>query len=381
MKKLLALLLAGALSLSMSACCCCIPMNETKTPALQNSTPTSNVIIQIPTDPTEPTNPSTVLPTTPPTVPVAPVRKEVTRCVFASYQDGEGNAWFRQRLMLADNFFSQLEMLNYDGTLSNSYLSYDWDARTATITSDDSESGSQTFLWDEKGQIVQIIGLHEGELLSIQNSYTPFGEILERRIYLGGKLESRSVYEYDENEKPIKFYAYDADGVIIEQAEITYNEYGDVTRELYWLNGELDTDYRYTYTYDEEGRKLTETAVFGEEDRFVHKYSYHYNAQGLLDLEYSFDEAGYPNYWYEYSYNEKGDEVLSARYDLDGICDTYTTEYNEDGYVLRRSSYSHYDGSPVLQNVELFEYSKVYVTELEDAVQQNLFDLIMGWSL
>jgi hypothetical protein len=35
----------------------------------------------------------------------------------------------------------------------------------------------------------------------------------------------------------------------------------------------------------------------------------------------------------------------------------------------------------MLQNVDVYDYRTVYVTELEDTVQNHLFDMITGWGL
>lgn len=386
MKKLLALLLAGALVLSMSACCCCLPTDGLKLPdvnppAANSSKPTGSVIIQIPTDPTEPTEPPTVPPTTPPTKPIVPGGKEVSRCVFASYQDGNGNPWFQQKLQLTDGFISNLETIGYDGQLRHSSICYDWKARMATITSDDPDNGSQEIFWDSKGQINQIRSSHGDTTVTVYNYYTFFGKIKDSTTYVNGLLESRAVYEYNENQQMTSYAYYDSRGIITNSNKISYNEYGDPIMDLWYENGELTSDYRYTYTYDEEGRVLTETTVFGDSGHFVSKYAFNYNEKGLLESEYSFAEEGFPIYWDEYTYNEDGLETKRTHFTLEGVSDIYMTEYTKDGQVLRRSSYSQYDGSPVLQNVELFDYSSVYVTELEDAVQQNLFDLITGWGL
>lgn len=412
MKKLLALLLAGVLALSMSACCCCLPTEDfelpdfdipdfelpnVQRPSAENSKPTGDVIIVVPSDPdkdnsdpgndpsgeiqrpTEPERPSE-MPTIKPQ-PSVPSRKEVYRCVLTSYQDSDGNPWFQQKLQLKDGFITYVETNGYDGELRRSYISYDWDARTATITSDDPDSDSQTFTWDEQGQIVQIVAQHDGNLMVVRNSYTSFGEIAESRTFVNGELVNRVAYEYNENGQMTWNAYYDSNGDITESSQIDYNKHGDHIAELWWEDGVLISDYRYTYTYDEEGRKLTETAVFGDSGRFIYKYSYNYNAEGLLESEYSFDEEGFPNYWYEYTYNEDGLQTQLAQFTPDGLSDTYITEYTKDGHILRQSRYSHFDGNAMLQNVDVYDYRTVYVTELEDTVQNHLFDMITGWGL
>lgn len=407
MKKLLALLLTGVLALSMSACCCCLPMDSfelpdfdipdfelpnVQRPSAENSKPTGDVIIVVPSDPdegnsdpgndpsgeiqrpTEPERPSE-MPTIKPQ-PSVPGRKEVYRCVLSSWMQPDFGSG-AQHVTLKDGMIYRISSINPPSEDQDRYIVYDWNANRAYYVTD-GETGEVecSFMWDEKGNIIRI----ETDEETVEYSYTNFDEI-ESIYYFdkAGTLMSQVVMEYDAENRPIRSVTFDRDGFVQDRLEQVYDGHGNLLRYAYWENGYLSYDEVFTYTYDNAGNVETELCISALDDSFVSKFTYVYNAEGLVEYMYSYEEDGSCNLWYEYQYNGAGLQTQENTYNNEGLTHSTITEYDSNGNVIYKADYMYYGGNATLLGDYTFEYETVYLTEAEERVQAFVENLIGTW--
>lgn len=407
MKKLLALLLAGVLALSMSACCCCLPMEDfelpdfdipdfdlpnVQRPSAENSKPTGDVIIVVPSDPdkensdpgndpsgeiqrpTEPERPSE-MPTIKPQ-PSVPDRKEVYRCVLSTWMQtdfGSGT----QHVTLKDGMIYRISSINPPSENKDSYIVYNWKSNCAYhVTDGQTGEVELSFMWDEKGNISRI----ETDEETVDYSYTNFDEIESIHYFdKAGTLMSQVVMEYDSENRPICSITYNQDGFVQDRLEQVYDEHGNLVRYTYWENGYLSCDDVYTYTYDNAGNVEMELCISALDDSFVSKNTYIYNAEGLVEYMYSYEEDGSCNRWYEYQYNGAGLQTQELSYHDGELSASTVTDYDSNGNVVYTADYLHYNGESTLLGEYTFEYETVYLTEAEDRLQTFVDNLIGNW--
>ena len=406
MKKLLALLLAGVLALSMSACCCCLPMEDfelpdfdipdfelpnVQRPSAENSKPTGDVIIVVPSDPdkensdpgndpsgeiqqpTEPERPSE-MPTIKPQ-PSVPSRKEVSRCVYSSAQQTDFGTVVH-RVALNGNMISQTTYIHPAYEDETRSVFYDWDARRGYIVADGGDGEIvDLFTWDEQGNIIQS----DTSDKSIRYSYTTFNEVETIHVYdKSGTLLTQVVMEYDSENRPVSSITYGQYGQEQGRMEQSFNEYGDLLRYTSLWGGYLECDDVYTYEYDDNGNMVSMSCTSAIDGSFVSSEIYTYNNNGLLEYTYFLSEDGSCHRWNEYQYNDAGLQTRQNAYDNEGLCNYTITEYDFFGNVTYIADYLCYGGESRLEGEYRYQYQLVYLTEAEERVQAYVDNLAGG---
>lgn len=137
---------------------------------------------------------------------------------------------------------------------------------------------------------------------------------------------------------------YDVGWVNSSKTEHTYDSGGNRTQTLesYWMNSAWQQSSKSVFTYDSQSRLIEQVASsynFWETPPiwvYVHKLTYQYNSQSLVDMEYVYDHDG--TNWAAYS-------RTSYTYTASGKQKTSYTENNESGWVPSSSDSSAYDGN------------------------------------
>ena len=217
---------------------------------------------------------------------------------------------------------------------------------------------------DDKQEETEEIQAPDEEyvLISITSSkggdyyfYDEQGRIAKVEKYYDGKLESNVLYSYEEG----------ADGTVICNAPEYYANGADDRGRLYYAT--------YEFIYDSQGLLLKETVYSGGEKRnYEYSTEYEYDAQGrlikqwgykdgrdsepeLVDMyEYIYDDQGRldrknvyikntteMSYYWDYGYNEKGEN-------------DYYVQLKPDG---TRYGYSYEEGTPAPEGpTHVWEY-------------------------
>lgn len=175
-------------------------------------------------------------------------------------------------------------------------------------------------------------GVHDHRL---EYSYNSDGQVTEFRYYYvdEGRLNHHTIYEYDAAGHLLTEYTYYGDdGSIRSGWEYSYDENGNRILSSFTDMEGINT-WRYTYTYDENGRILTAAKFFpydadGEHDQLGY-YTYSYDAAGRLVSKLWTETKGtyFVNHDYYYSYNEAGlltqSKAVDDRGDVEELM-TYT---------------------------------------------------------
>ena len=220
--------------------------------------------------------------------------------------------------------------IDSEKTLITDYTYNDFGDVTLEVTT--YENGDPLFyyknVYDEDGNILEKYRGTSADDLQIDNRYE----------YVDGKLMVETVYSFDGSIMDIYDYTYNDDGLLINK--IKRSEDGYVYREYkyeYDDDGRLShmTDlfyeYRTEYTYDEEGRTLSEEAYL-ENGELSYSRKMVYGEYGITD-----------NYFYSSKtenhnvtrYDENGRKVSEASVDEDGNESViWTWEYDDAGNMI-----------------------------------------------
>lgn len=238
-----------------------------------------------------------------------------------------------------------------------------WLTETIYNVSDDEEEISESYKYDEKGNL------------------------LDKIIYKNGKEYKRSAY--------------------------TYNEQGDIIVDRYFKESVETNKITFEHTYNENGRLLETLKVeyyikdnnikIGKESRYIYNYDNNNNIVSLKH-EYKSSDTGKYDDCYEtnYTYNEKGkiisqervrnatfDKKITYEYDKNGNIVLYTT-VDRDGYKSE-TSYEYDDDSNLIKEIcknkdkelytDLYEYNNDgYATKYtrihdgKESVQEYTYD-------
>ena len=173
------------------------------------------------------------------------------------------------------------------------------------------------FYYDKKGNLEYRIQTYkngmvvtvnpEGKVLSVESediqrqcTYDARGNLLTETLTEDGVIERNDRYSY------------------------VYTKYGDIEQiAITDMNGQTVQGY-YRYTYDKQGRKLTEELLRPDGGSDITKYSY--NENGDLLKKEQIPQKGKGQTW-SYTYDQEG-KLLSESYEYSGII--YSTDYTYD---------------------------------------------------
>ena len=193
-------------------------------------------------------------------------------------------------------------------------------------------------------------------------------EAPEEEAVQAWQVDTENHWHLDSEANPIDVGAHDGDFCSVCGAEILdfgdgeiwvqmYNDYGDTTLSMILRGNEVVEDYRYDYTYDEEG--YWETLKEYRFGMLVTDILYQtlvlddgWVTSEKLTTTY-FEEGG----WMVKEYDDNGDAIKEWKYDADGneiYAYTVFTEYDDNGYV---TSVTKCAGDVVMEKT-VYEYNE-----------------------
>lgn len=207
--------------------------------------------------------------------------------------------------------------------------------------------GSTEYCYDENGYLTQCRYKHmdiERYTYNYTYEFNDEGNPVEVLCYSDGKLNSRHVYDYDEDGNLIQETDFDEDGQ--EQFRYVYDERGFLIEEVTLLDGKeqfhytnnydkngnisetiSDEDYRTVYDYDKDGKLIGAITYdpLGEE-RSRQSYDYDENGNLIKKSIYWGDDERYRTV---YKYDENGNQIESVHYEDDTETERETYEWQE----------------------------------------------------
>lgn len=143
--------------------------------------------------------------------------------------------------------------------------------------------------------------------------------------------------------------------------------------------------WRYEFTYDDNGRKISEVA-YDSENRVDTRYDYKYNKDGKLIYEL----RDYGSYKYEYNLDGKGNLISALDYEEGEVVERTEYKRNSKGLEISRITYdandniiskleNKFDGDDLVSGVEYDENGKVvkkysYECDSEGVISRICYD-------
>lgn len=286
---------------------------------------------------------------------------------------------------------SQVMLTEEDLELSSDTETVSLEIRTTNYDETGAIEDYETYEYDDWGnRLRHSYFLADGTVdRYYQYVYDTQGNEIESRRYGGdGVPTSWDESSYDENGSQLTSVSYDEDGSVRWRWEYEYDASGNKVKSLYYDDGEDMLSGWYEYSYDSQGNEV-ERRDYDENDALegIARREYDEDGNEVLFQYYNGDEE--LDSWTEYEYDGQGNELSSSGYEADGTLsdwsetayddygysvshtwtyspeeeDSYHTyiyqnEYDEDGYIIRRTCYS--DGD--LRNVTEYQVREIPTT-------------------
>ncbi len=190
----------------------------------------------------------------------------------------------------------------------------------------DSLGDEDEYLYDDFGNITSIVQKNrDGQIRSRETySYSDSGLLIK-------KYSERPLNDSYENEAFVEYH-YDGNNQLIKEVE-----YADQGYYRYISNGKhIASDpelYSETsYAYDNDGNILTKKVKFASGCSKVYKYTYNYNGKVLTE-EFVYSNDSSTNYICEYTYDNNGNILTSNLMYTVGGSDTVAYTYDSKGNV------------------------------------------------
>ena len=166
----------------------------------------------------------------------------------------------------------------------------------------------------------------------------------ESVYYDEGKISSYYIYTYNADGNRIKYenYDYDDDGSVNYSyiREYTYYPNGECETEKYYYNGELrSTSY---YEYGGDGTQLLKVKEYSAKtNKLTSVEEYIYDGDNCIRENYYNVQDGKEklSYYYKYTYDANGNEILSERYSIDSNGNEKLSSKTAYEYTLIRDYY------------------------------------------
>lgn len=247
----------------------------------------------------------------------------------------------------------------------------------------DEVTTSYRYGYNEKGQIVYVRNDGETEPF-FTVTYDASGELcetVELNITSYNKDYLKCTYE---NGRMTGKYEMNRYNDVIGKTEYEYDEYGQSIREtVYDIKGEIKSELKYKYTYDENGNYTKKYRYDSDNDEWRLMSEREYDSEDRLvyanGLEYIYDENGNllcVNYYIDdkldsyivYEYDDKGRELSQKEYYIEaaeenGEADAkliYSYEYTyDDDRLLSKISDGYEERYTYAENGQLLEHKTV----------------------
>ena len=267
-------------------------------------------------------------------------------------------------------------------------------------------------VFNEQGNILEENNYKRDSILTSKKlyKYNEFGNLIEGKIYKPAsilteqqvfvynsdrKLISKTVTTYDEKGKlkgtSIDFFNdqgnriassdYNADSILTRKFSAEYDHRGNLIHRSS-QNKEGKVVFENSFVYDNNGKVAKE--IISWEDQVSTKYTYEYNEQGYLARKSTFSGHGF-NMVSSYSYDEDGN--LIERYITGGSNpQRWTYNYDDQGQAIEEIEYkcgiiSLFDET-VAKSSSLFEYDSkgnwikkiLYDNEIPKSIIERKFE-------
>lgn len=180
-----------------------------------------------------------------------------------------------------------------------------------------------TFAWDDNGRIVSILEKSNGGSYSIAYVYDEAGRCTERSVTRDDALASRTELTYNDEGKLLTECTYLPDGKISGEKTNTYNDQGDLIAESSKWMGSVPSVKKYSYTYDENGRPSIRITS-DEKGKRVARLQYTYDDEGRVLSETSYG-SGDESTRIEYTYDDNGNLIQEKVFRSDETAEQTTT--------------------------------------------------------
>lgn len=334
MKKLCAIILALVLMLSLAAC------NQDKgsapsTAGTESSGETGT------TEPTSGVDADTDV------VNDGVEREEVTVLAGITATNADGSMPYEYKWETLERRLMTTMTASAGGTTMTVDFAYRESGRSATVTG--LASGvAIDFTWDENGRIVSFVETSTGGTYGVAYIYDQDGRCTEKSVSRNGEPASKITYTYDGGDL-VKEITTLPDGSVSNQKTCAYNENGDLTEEITQWTGAEPVVKRYTYTYNDGGKPVIRITMDGENVQTA-KHAYTYDSEGRVLTETSFNGDTRASHT-EYTYDENGN-LTKERLFLTGEDASRTVDYT---------------------------YETVRMSDMEYRLYQMLLDQSQGW--
>lgn len=200
---------------------------------------------------------------------------------------------------------------NYDGSESHQRTTYEKDAdgrflKYSVYDSDTNELLRYTeYLRDQDGELQRLNTYEADGTLSQSQVPHKKGERTEEIYsYENGKTYMSALWEYNENDQPIKYTYYNSDGSTSSVSEYTYdeNQRQKSYTFFYYFSGTLQNKSETVYEYDDSGRQIRDVETdLGTGKVTVGTYTYDEHGNELMyvsvcdgeEISRSVSEYGY----------------------------------------------------------------------------------------
>lgn len=173
------------------------------------------------------------------------------------------------------------------------------------ISYDGSIEQTDNFIYDDVGNVTEIIGLGADGKLLFKDSYSydyTKKNIEVSRFNSYGKLLFKDYYKYDEKGNKTEEYRDDIDGKHISKYSYEYDAKGnDIEMSYYNSRGSI---YKTLYKYDEKGNVIEEIE-YNSLGKVVNDFSYYY--------KYEFDYLGNWIKLYRFSYVKELNAIIKCK--------------------------------------------------------------------
>lgn len=217
-------------------------------------------------------------------------------------------------------------------------FAYQESEKTVAATGLDADV-SITFRWDDSGRIVSILENSGSGTYGITYSYDQEGRCVGKAVTRDDQPGSTTEYTFDAAGNLLTECVTLPDGSISRKTTFTYNENGDLVEEI---NDRMDGDpsvWKYSYTYGENGLPMTRITL-DDEGNETFRREYTYDSEGRILTETASSSSGRSSRS-EYAYDEDGNLIQEKVYSSNGELDE-TIDYTFEEAYMSDAEYELY---------------------------------------
>lgn len=189
----------------------------------------------------------------------------------------------------------------------------------------------ETYRFNAKGDVAEYTTKYDISESRGVYTYDANRKPIKLTLYSDGELSHTTTYDFDAKGRPVKSSTVDAMGSVLSVCVYKYNSDGTLASTYSDDMTEWDNDEENVYTYNSQG-KLVGYSYSSSVDAFYEEYEY--NSKGQCIKLKSYWDAGL-SYAASYRYNAQGQLIESIYSDEDGkATHKLTYKYDANGNRL-----------------------------------------------